>query len=59
MLIHLAIGLLAVSLTCLALSFVSLLYPDAPVVGGSFVLGSFVAVALSLLLFLYVRRSQL
>jgi hypothetical protein len=57
--IHIAVGFMVVSFTLLALSFVSLLDTDARSVGGLFIFGSFIAVAASTALFLYVRREGL
>ncbi len=57
--IHIAIGLLILSATCVALVVASLVVPDARAVDGLFVTGTCVSMVTSSALFWYVRRHRL
>jgi len=57
--IHIAIGLVVLSITVSVLVLVSIVVPGAPVVDGVFVTDTCVAMALSSVLLWYVRRHRL
>ena len=57
--IHLALGVLAISLTCVFLVVLSLVGSDAPRVDGMFIVGTAAAVPLSTVFLAYVRAQRL
>ena len=57
--IHVALGVFAISATCLALSVVSLTIAGTPDVGTEFTIGSCLAVLMSAVLVWYVHRAGL